>query len=110
MTIPEVLDLLSGIDVESTPEDMLGPLLATLTAKAAEVAQRLSSSSDGREPIHSDHDKLLDVEEAARRLGVGRTWLYKRTSKLPFVVRLGHKKLRFSANGIESYIRRHRGY
>ena len=53
-------------------------------------------------------DTLLTVEEAADRLGVSPDWLYRRTSQLPFVVRVG-RHVRFSAKGIDRYIRNRMG-
>ncbi len=55
-----------------------------------------------------DHERLLDVDEAARRLGVSPDWLYRRAGKIPFTVRLG-RSLRFSAHGIERYIQARQG-
>ncbi|MHB8384296.1 MAG: helix-turn-helix transcriptional regulator [Candidatus Binataceae bacterium] len=53
-------------------------------------------------------DRLLDIDEAARCLSVDRQWIYRRTKKLPFVVRLDGA-VRFSARGIDAYIAaRHR--
>lgn len=51
---------------------------------------------------------LLDVEAAAQRLAVSSDWLYRRAAKLPFTVRLG-RTLRFSARGIDQYIRQRQG-
>ncbi len=53
-------------------------------------------------------DQLLTVEEAAEKLGVSRDWLYRHSKKLAFTVRLG-RHLRFSARGIERYIRQRQG-
>ena len=50
-------------------------------------------------------DELLDIHEAARRLGASTSYLYHNCSKLPFTRHVG-RNLRFSARGIESYIRR----
>jgi hypothetical protein len=55
-----------------------------------------------------DHERLLDVDEAARRLGVSPDWLYRRAGKVPFTVRLG-RTLRFSAQGLVRYIRQRQG-
>ncbi|MGA7873041.1 MAG: helix-turn-helix domain-containing protein [Candidatus Binatus sp.] len=53
-------------------------------------------------------DRLLDVDEAAQMLKVDRQWIYRRTRKLPFVVRLDGA-VRFSASGIERFIAAKRG-
>jgi predicted DNA-binding transcriptional regulator AlpA len=47
-------------------------------------------------------DRNLDVLEAAARLGVSKSWLYRHASKLPFVVRLGSRLL-FSARGLDKW-------
>ena len=52
-------------------------------------------------------DALLDVEEAAARLGMSRSYLYRHASRFPFVRRVG-RSLRFSVNGIENYLRQRR--
>ncbi len=49
-------------------------------------------------------DELLDVDEAARRLGTSKDYLYRHHARLPFTRRMG-RSLRFSALGIEKYIR-----
>jgi len=61
---------------------------------------------------HSDKaaapDRLLDVEQAALRLGKAPATLYKTAGRYPFTVRDG-RTLRFSAAGIEKYIRARTG-
>ena len=54
-------------------------------------------------------DRLLTVADAASKLGVSRDWLYRQGPKLPFTVRLGPRRLRFSLRGIERYIRQRQG-
>jgi len=62
----------------------------------------------------SGTDELLAIEEASRRLGVSKDYLYRHGADLPFTRRLG-RKLLFSSLGIDGYIqndsltaRRHR--
>jgi hypothetical protein len=50
------------------------------------------------------HDELLPAKVAAPRLGVTEDYMYKNARKLPFTRRMG-RKLLFSANGIDAYIR-----
>jgi predicted DNA-binding transcriptional regulator AlpA len=50
-------------------------------------------------------NRLLTVEEAAERLSVKKGWLYQNHASLPFTVRLGAQHLRFSALGLEEWIR-----
>ena len=103
-----MLEVLSRVDVKSAPRELLEALLVALASKQAEIAVQLAVSSNRAESVKLQHDELLDVEQAARRLGVKPDWVYKRAAKLPFTVRLGERKLRFSAKAIETYIRRHR--
>jgi hypothetical protein len=56
-------------------------------------------------PAQSQADELLDVTEAAHRLGVSTNYLYRHHGQFAFTRRLG-KRLLFSGNGIEQYIRR----
>jgi len=51
------------------------------------------------------NDRLLDVNETAKKLSVSTDWLYRNSNKLPFTRRLGPRKLRFSDRGIEKYIK-----
>jgi predicted DNA-binding transcriptional regulator AlpA len=48
-------------------------------------------------------DRLLTVEEAARRPGVSRRWMYRKASTLPFTKRLSQGCLRFSELGLEKW-------
>jgi excisionase family DNA binding protein len=53
-------------------------------------------------------DRLLNVEEAARKLGKSKDYLYRHSGKYPFTVRDG-RSLRFSEQGIEKYIKQRIG-
>ena len=87
--------------------DHLPALLTQLSAVQASMAARLVTTS--QESTDSDFsDNLLDVEEAATRLGTSPDWLYRRTKSLPFVVRVG-RHVRFSAKGIDRYIKNRMG-
>ena len=80
--------------------DQLATLIATLSARlAAEAARRLVDLSPrNRQP--DGHDENLSIDEAARRLGVSKDFLYR--TKLPFKVRIGRRVL-FSARGLERW-------
>ena len=54
-------------------------------------------------------ERLLAVEEAARRLAVTVDWLYRHARALPFTVKNGGRQVRFSERGIERYIRERQG-
>lgn len=96
--LQSVLKLVGDLPPEDLPR-LLGDLreieataLGRLSVRAAQSAQP---------------DELIDVEEAARRLGVCRSWLYHHHRNLPFGRRMG-RKLVFSSLGIERYIRARR--
>lgn len=55
-----------------------------------------------------DEIERLDIEAAALRLATSVDWLYRHSKDLPFVVRNG-RQLRFSAHGIDRYIRERSG-
>jgi excisionase family DNA binding protein len=90
---------------ELNPEH-IPALLTQLSAMQASMAARLVATNDGAK--HDSEETLLTVDEAAQRLGVSPDWLYRRTNALPFVVRVG-RHVRFSAKGIERYIRNRMG-
>jgi excisionase family DNA binding protein len=71
------------------------------TQRYMHLAARLVAAEP---PTKTQDDTLLTVEEAAQRLGVSKDWLYRRSRKLPFVVRLS-RHVRYSAEGIERFIR-----
>ena len=75
-------------------------LRSILDSARLEAAMRPS-----REEARSD--QLLDADEAAARLAVSKSWLYREASNLPFTVRNG-RAVRFSQRGIDDYVR-HRG-
>jgi predicted DNA-binding transcriptional regulator AlpA len=68
----------------------------------------LERDGAGVNPMAPRRDRLLDVEEAAAKLGVTTDWLYRHHKDLPFTVRHG-RPLRFSELGIEQYIWKRRG-
>lgn len=79
-----------------------------LRAVAALAALAVAPAPAIPSPEAPDQERLLDVGEAARRLGVSRDWLYRRASRLPFTVRLG-RAVRVSEAGLARYIRQRQG-
>jgi hypothetical protein len=71
---------------------------SALTARAVALALAPLPPAGG--------DELLDVGAAATKLGVSISYLYRHARNLPFTVRVG-RGVRFSANGVERYIREH---
>ena len=109
-TLPDLLAALEYAAAECLPEDAPA-LIGELQRMQATVQARMISAlahPDGHPEASAAADRLLTVKEAAQRLGVSADWLYRHARTLPFVVRLG-AGLRFSARGIERYIRQRRG-
>lgn len=88
-----------GLTCEQIPA-----LLTQLSTLQAAMAVRLISGNQSQ----PSSDTLLNVDEAAARLGVSADWLYRRTKALPFVVRVG-RHVMFSTQGIDRYIKRQMG-
>ena len=96
-----------GVLGQVATEEIAG-LLTELAALQTSLAIRLLNDSADRAQDAAAEDRLLDIEEAAGKLGVSKDWLYRRSDKLPFTVRIG-RALRFSGRGIEKYIRARSG-
>lgn len=62
-----------------------------------------------REPAtNHQEERLLEIDEAATKLGMTKDYLYRHANKLPFTVRTAPRQLRFSLHGIEQYIKKQR--
>jgi hypothetical protein len=82
------------------PPAELPRLLGDLEEVRTTALARLSAPA----PI-SQADELLNVSQAAQKLGCSRDFLYR--GNFGFVVRLGRKKM-FSRVGIEEYLKKQR--
>lgn len=76
----------------------LAHALGTVITRMAEVR----AIPDNPTP-HGEADGLLTVAEAAARLGVARSWLYRHAKALPFARKLGYRTLRFDPRGLEKW-------
>jgi len=85
-----------------SPEE-LPRLLGDLEEIRATALARLTAPA----PQTQAPDTLLDVDEAAARLGQSRSYLYRHHKRFPFTRHMG-RSLRFSANGIEHFLRQRR--
>lgn len=96
--------------VEEIQAEAIPGLLGDLEPlRAALWARMTSAPTSGNGQSTQEGDSLVDVTEAARRLGTSRDYLYRHSAKLPFTVRLGPRQLRFSSRGIERFIRHREG-
>lgn len=92
-------DLLATI--KAAPLQELPRLLGQLREAEAAAMARLCSVA---QPANREPEQLLDVEEAAKRLNTSTDYLYRHWKKLPFA-RKEAWGLRFSASGLNAYIR-----
>lgn len=104
VTIQEIVEDPKRIDeLEEQKIPFLMTQLATVqTNLACRMIRSISSSQK------SGEDRILTLDEAAERLNVSRSWLYRRSKRLPFVVRTG-RKVGFSERGLQEFIRKKTG-
>lgn len=95
-------DIAKGADISTLSRDQVAGLLHRLAAAQTRLATAIVESSSQAE------DRLLNVDEAAQRLGETPEWLYRRSKSLPFVVRLGGH-VRYSTRGIDQFIATRKG-
>lgn len=104
---------LDALTADPSLADQLSPeALAALASRCAAVgvilanaqAERLLANHNGPQSAVSG-DRLLTIDQAAERLGCAKGWLYGASKTLPFAVRLGPGQLRFSAAGMDRYIK-----
>lgn len=82
------------------PPDQLPALIGDLAEINAVALARLSTPTTPPRP-----DENLDVNEAARRLGVSKNFLYRHHDRYKFAHREG-RRLLFSSNGLDSHLRK----
>ena len=93
-------DLLADLaTVETVPREAIPQLRGELAQLDTLLLSRLLTAKES-EPVD---DQLLDVPEAARRLGISESYLQHNHKRLPFTRRVG-RKLLFSAKGLEKHI------
>lgn len=91
--------------VDDVPRDALPDLIAALEALRVRLWGRAMQPPPLVLPkTNGGPDRLLTPQEAADRLNVNRTWMYRHADTLPFTRRLGTKTLRFSERGLERWM------
>src|SRR5260370_29245822 len=80
----------------------LPSLIGELEEIKAVAMARLTAPAHQNQP-----DELLDVPTAAARLSVSPDYLYRNHKRFPFTRRIG-KRLLFSSNGLDSYLKKSR--
>jgi predicted DNA-binding transcriptional regulator AlpA len=89
-----------------TPREELPRLLGELEEIRFTAIARLTPAA----PSIVGPDDLLDVDQAASRLGMSKDYLYRHHTQFPFARRVGRRSVRFSARGIEEYIKAAKSY
>jgi predicted DNA-binding transcriptional regulator AlpA len=79
----------------------------------AELTREMISAEHARRELnnsapHAESDRLIDVKEAAVRLGYSTDFIYTHADEFPFTVR-HNRSLRFSSLGIDRYIKKRAG-
>jgi excisionase family DNA binding protein len=110
---PVSVPTLDSLATDPTQAQALSPDVARVLWTRCVLVQAallpgLTAQNGEGAPAVPEADQLLTVEEAARRLGVSKDWVYRRAARLPFTVRLG-SALRFSAQGLARYCRQRQG-
>jgi excisionase family DNA binding protein len=104
MTVNDLVGALPRLVNETRPEDRQRVLVALMAAAATLAA----APAEPRPAANGLPDENISTEEAARRLGLSRDWLYKHAAALPFAIRIGRRVL-FSARGLERWNRQRMG-
>ena len=100
-------DIFAGLDrliEQAAPSDRPGlivALAARLARLGAGLAVPVAVASPGR---HDTEDGNVSVREAAHRLGISTSYIYKNANALPFTVRIG-RRLVCSTLGVERWSR-----
>lgn len=98
-------ETLAALVADASPTEL--PALAAELARAlGHVLARATHPPPMPRPSAAEANPgaLLTVEEAAERLGVAPSWLYRHAKALPFTRKLGHRTLRFEAIGVNRWI------
>lgn len=84
----------------SDKAEIIAQLAALEVERAALFAELVALNTN-----HEPEDRLLTVLEAAEILSVTTDWLYRHAGEFRFTVRPGPGQVRFSALGIQEYLR-----
>jgi predicted DNA-binding transcriptional regulator AlpA len=89
------------------PRSVRNDLLARCAALIVTLA---TAEEESAQTATVSEDRLLTVQEAAPRLGISTSTLYREADKYDFTVRQGESaRPRFSSRGIDRYIQRRQG-
>jgi predicted DNA-binding transcriptional regulator AlpA len=109
----EPATLLHGdVDAVATmPAERLPALLvevasmqSRLAAVSNAISARLIANAEAGSGAHRGGSCLLDVQEAAERLGMSTDWLYRHARQLPFTRRVGRRAVKFDPTGLARWV------
>jgi len=78
-------------DADGLPIEELPAFLGTLVEVEERIRLRLRSVEVAPASATTEPDVNVSVDEAARRLGISASYIYKNAARLPFVVRIGRR-------------------
>ena len=105
-SVPTLSDLLADpTKLSALPREAIAQLRGELARLDTLLLSRLFTD-DQAHAGNEHNDRLLDIDEAAGKLGLSRDALYR--SDYPFVVRIGSRR-RFTEKGIKKFIRARTG-
>jgi excisionase family DNA binding protein len=91
-------------DIATIPRSRIPALIAALAARLLNEPEEPAPAA-----MPADGDRLLTIDEAAERLSITKDALYRLSKTAPFAVRPGPGQLRFSAAGIDRWIKARMG-
>jgi excisionase family DNA binding protein len=68
----------------------------------------VADAAVGSAPRPGGLEHLLDVQEAAARLGMSTDWLYRHARQLPFTRRVGRRALKFDSASLDRWVAQRR--
>ena len=105
-TVPTLAEILADPGrATALPKEAIPQLRGELARLDTILLGRLLTEN-GTQSANADRDRLLDVDEASKKLGLSRDALYR--NNYPFIVKIGNRR-RFSEKGIERFIRNRAG-
>lgn len=104
---PGVVDFLAVLNDPSLcatlPLDAVAPLLMQIAAGMTRLTA-LQNALAAQDQRLTGPERLLDVEEAAARLGMSADWLYRHARQLPFTRRVGRRAVKFDPAGLARWV------
>jgi hypothetical protein len=95
--------LLHPEQVSAVPTSSIPYLRGELAKFDTMLLARILDERNRRDEKSNEFDQLLNVQQAAAKLGVSVDYIYKRAPVFPFTVREGRRVL-FSQQGVERYL------